>query len=208
MQIEAPSTGGPTAVELARSLKIHIWAAKNAPEGWIAHCPAVADRRKVPVLFCVGDEEYGSYQKVAGLGSPATWPLLAPSNVDFGAMIEPGQAGAVAVFRDQRIADVRKARGCMIWQFNENEELTRVLDEAVETGTYAAISSFHFGNEHFPEHRALTMRYQDVLPFVALQDCHSIESWWWADQLAGFRTVFLARDRAAGNRRLEALHCA
>jgi len=90
---------------------------------------------------------------------------------------------------------VRKADGVMIWQFNENEELTRILlDEAVETGTYAAVSSFHFGNENFLNTQPFLMRYQDVLPFVALQDAHTRESWWWGDQLAGFRTLFLARE--------------
>ena len=121
---------------------------------------------------------------------------MAPAGVDFGApMNDPARPVAWPAFRDQRIAALRRARGAMIWQFNENEELTRVLlDEAVERGTYAAVSSFHFGNENFLNTQPFLMRYQDVLPFVALQDAHTRESWWWGDQLAGFRTVYLARD--------------
>ena len=198
IQIEAPGAGSPAeAVELARALRINIWAAKNFAPGWIPRCQELADRRKVPVLFCVGNEEYGSYQRVPGLGSPSHLvDLVAPPKVDYGApMADPKNPVPWPVFRDQRIAALRKAGGRMIWQFNENEELTRVLlDEAVETGTYAAVSSFHFGNENFLNTQPFLMRYHNVLPFVALQDCHSRESWWWADQLAGFRTVYFARD--------------
>jgi hypothetical protein len=198
IQIEAPGAGSPLeAVELARALGIHIWGAKNAEPGWIARCQQVAGLRKAPVLFCVGNEEYGSFQRLPGLGSPSHLAdLLAPAGSDFGApMADPARPVPWHVFRDRRIAVVRKAGGVMIWQFNENEELTRILlDEAVETGTYAAVSSFHFGNENFLNTQPFLMRYQDVLPFVALQDAHTRESWWWGDQLAGFRTLFLARE--------------
>lgn len=200
IQIEAPGAGSPAeAVELARALKIHIWAAKNAPEGWVARCQQVADRRKAPVLFAIGNEEYGSYQRVAGLGSPSHLAdLVAPPGVDYGTPMGDRAHPTVApwsVFRDRRIAALRRAGGRMIWQFNENEELTRVLlDEAVERGTYAGISTYHFGNENFLDTQPFLMRYYDVLPFVALQDAHTRESWWWADQLAGLRTVYLARD--------------
>jgi hypothetical protein len=196
MQIEAPGAGSPAeAVELARALRVHIWAAKNAAPGWIARCQEVADNRKVPVLFCVGNEEYGSYQRLEGVGSPSHLAdLLAPAGSEFGApMSDPAKVVPWSEFRDLRIAALRRAGGCMIWQFNENEELTRILlDEAVERGTYAAVSSFHFGNENFLNTQPFLMRYQDVLPFVALQDAHTRESWWWGDQLAGFRTVYLA----------------
>lgn len=198
MQIEAPGNGSPAeAVELARALRIHLWAAKNAPAGWVERCQEVADERRAPVRFLVGNEEYGSYQAVAGLGSPSHLSdLIAPAGSDFGApMNDPKRVVPWAEFRDRRIHAVRQAGGSMIWQFNENEELTRVLlDEAVETGSYAAVSSFHFGNENFLNTQPFLMRYHDVLPFVALQDAHTAESWWWGDQLAGFRTVFLARE--------------
>ena len=32
------------------------------------------------------------------------------------------------------------------------------------------------------------------IPFIALQDAHAAESWWWSDMLAGFRTLFLAKE--------------
>jgi hypothetical protein len=198
MQIEAPGNGSPAeAVELAKALRIHLWAAKNAPAGWVERCQKVADERDVTVRFLVGNEEYGSYQAIPGLGSPSHLSdLIAPAGSNFGApMNDPKKVVPWPVFRDQRIGALRKARGSMIWQFNENEELTRVLlDEAVETGTYSAVSSFHFGNENFLETQPFLMRYHDVLPFVALQDAHTAESWWWGDQLAGFRTVFLAKE--------------
>jgi hypothetical protein len=108
--------------------------------------------------------------------APAIWPTW--RRLGFGApMADPAKPVPWHVFRDQRIGAVRKAGGVMIWQFNENEELTRVLlDEAVEMGTYAAVSQFHFGNENFLNTQPFLMRYQDVLPFVALQDAHTRES--------------------------------
>jgi hypothetical protein len=121
---------------------------------------------------------------------------MAPAGSDFGApMVDPKSPVPWTQFRDQRLGALRRARGANVWQFNENEELTRILlDEAVEHGTYVAISSFHFGNENFLNTQPFLMRYYEVLPFVALQDAHSQESWWWAEQLAGFRTVYLARE--------------
>src|SRR6185437_1944058 len=83
----------------------------------------------------------------------------------------------------------------MVWQFNENEELTRVLlDEAAETGTYGAICTFHFGNENFLDSQPFLMRWYGRIPMVALQDAHGGESWWWGDFLPGFRTLFIARE--------------
>jgi hypothetical protein len=194
---ERRALSGDPRLELARALRIHLWGAKNAQPGWVERCQEVADRRKVPVRFFVANEEYGGYVRLAGLGTPSHLSdLMAPAGSDFGKpLTDPAKPTPWAVFRDQRIGALRRARGAMVWQFNENEELTRVLlDEAVERGTYAAISSFHFGNENFLNTEPFLMRYQDVLPFVGLQDAHTRESWWWGDQLAGFRTVFLARE--------------
>ncbi|MFB3827029.1 MAG: prenyltransferase/squalene oxidase repeat-containing protein [Bryobacteraceae bacterium] len=198
VQIEAPGSGSPAeAVELARALRIHLWGAKNAAPGWVERCQEVADRRKAPVVFFPANEEYGGYVHVPGLGTYSHLSdTTAPPGVDFGApMNDPKAPVPWPRFRDERIGALRKAGGAMIWQFNENEELTRILlDEAVERGTYAAIASFHFGNENFLNTQPFLRRYEGVLPFVALQDAHTRESWWWADQLAGFRTVFLARE--------------
>jgi hypothetical protein len=83
----------------------------------------------------------------------------------------------------------------MVWQFNENEELTRVLlDEAILKGTYAAISSFHFGRGNFLEYDPFLMSYSGRIPMVGLQDAHGTEPWWWGDSLASFRTLFLAKE--------------
>jgi hypothetical protein len=83
----------------------------------------------------------------------------------------------------------------MVWQFLENEELTRVLlDEATERGTYSAISAFHFGNENFLHSQPYLHRWYGRIPFVGLQDAHGKESWWWGNQLAGFATLFIARE--------------
>ncbi|MBI4905476.1 MAG: terpene cyclase/mutase family protein [Acidobacteria bacterium] len=196
-QVEAPGAGSPSeAVELARVLRIHLWGAKNAQKGWVEECQRVADSHKVPVTFFVANEEYGNYVSVPGLGTYSHLSdITAPAKVDFGApMIDPKNPVPWSHFRDTRIAAIRAARGGMIWQFNENEELTRILlDEAVERGTYAAIAAAHFGNENFLNTQPFLMRYHGLLPYVALQDAHAQESWWWADQLAGFRTVFLAK---------------
>jgi len=35
-------------------------------------------------------------------------------------------------------------------------------------------------------------QYRNQLPFVSLQDAHGTESWWWSNELSGYRTLFLA----------------
>lgn len=196
-QVEAPGQGSPAdAVEMARTLGIHLWCAKNSPEGWIARAQKIADDRGVRVLFAVGNEEYGTYVDVPGLGAYSHLvDVVAPPGVPFGEpLANPKKPWPWTQFRDTRIAALRRAGGRNTWQFNENEELTRILlDEAVETGTFAAIATYHFGNENFQHTQPFLMRYHGVLPMIALQDAHAKESWWWGDQLEGFRTVFLAR---------------
>src|SRR5262245_5512883 len=86
------------------------------------------------------------------------------------------------------------AGGKLIWQFGENEPLVRMLlDDSLQTGGFAAISTYHFGNPDFTNTEPFLMRYRGVLPFVALQDAHGVEPWWFADMTEGFRTLFLAR---------------
>jgi hypothetical protein len=98
-------------------------------------------------------------------------------------------------FREGRLADLHAGDGRLFWQFNENEELTRILlDEAVESGTYSGIASFHFGNENFLHSQPYLHRWYGRLPFIGLQDAHGGESWWWGNQLAGFTTLFLAEE--------------
>ncbi|HVX65086.1 MAG TPA: prenyltransferase/squalene oxidase repeat-containing protein, partial [Bryobacteraceae bacterium] len=198
MQVEAPGAGSPTeAVLMAEKLGIHIWAAKNAAPGWVAEAQRIAGVRKVPVLFAVGNEEYGTYVSVPGLGTYSHLSdLVAPASRDFGAQLpKKNFAYPWPEFRDTRIRALQNGLGRMVWQFNENEEFTRaLLDEADEKRTYAAISTFHFGNENFLESQPFLMRWYGRLPMVALQDAHGGESWWWGDFLSGFRTLFIARE--------------
>jgi len=153
IQVQAPGTGSPReAVLLARSLGIRIWTAKNSPEGWIAEAQRLADAERAPVLFAIGNEEYGTYVTVPGLGCYSHLAdMVAPYGADSGKAVEKTKYPYPwAEFRDTRIAALRRGHGRMVWQFNENEEITRVLlDEAIERGTYSGISTFHFGNEDF-----------------------------------------------------------
>src|SRR4029079_10686018 len=64
----------------------------------------------------------------------------------------------------------------------------------IKEGGFAAISTFHFGNPDFTNSQPFLMRYRGQLPFVALQDAHGGEPWWFADMTEGFRTLFLARN--------------
>jgi hypothetical protein len=197
IQIEAHGQGSPReAVDLARALRIHLWGAKNAPPEWIARAQAVADSQHVPVRFFVANEEYGTWVDVPGLGTYShVSDVIAPAGSDFGPSL--GSKGAVSWprFRQRRLEPLRKAGGRLIWQFGENEELTRMLlDDSLQRGGYAAISTFHFGNPDFTNSEPFLNRYRLRIPFIALQDAHGAEPWWFADMTTGFRTVFLARE--------------
>ena len=196
LQIEAQGNGSPIeAVDLARALRIHLWGAKNARPEWIARAQAIADARDVPVTFFVSNEEYGTFVDVPGLGTYShTSDPIAPAGVDFG----PSRANLGPTpwpaFRDGRIGALERAGGRMVWQICDNEEWSRVqLDDSVERGVgYKAISTFHFA-QNFVYMLPFAWRYRHLIPFVALQDAHGREAWWNADELAGYRTLFLAR---------------
>jgi prenyltransferase beta subunit len=195
IQIQAPGNGSPSdAVELARELRIDLWGAKNAKPGWIEQAQALAARRKVPVTFFVANEEYGTHIEVPGMGDfNHISDIMAPAGADIG----PSLAGPTPLswkeFRERRIVPLEKTKGLAYWQFGDNEEYERaLLDESLERGGYAAISTFHFGNADFTNSEPVLYRYHGRLPFVALQDAHGTEPWWWCDMLAGFRTLFLA----------------
>jgi hypothetical protein len=197
-QIEAPGEGSPTeAVALAEALGIHLWTAKNTPQGWIAEAQRVADACRADVQFARGDEEYGTFTRVAGFGTYSHLDdLVAPGTADLGPYPpEKNVPHEWREFRDTRIHKVRQANGRMVWQFNENEELSRILlDQSVEDGSYGAISGFHFGIGDFLDIEPFLMSWEDRLPMIGLQDAHGGESWWWAAQLEGFRTLYLARE--------------
>jgi hypothetical protein len=197
IQIEAPGKGNPReTVAMARALGIHLWGAKNSEPGWLDEMQRVAREEKAPVTFFVANEEYGTYVSVPGLGTYSHLAdVTAPAGSAFGAaMADDKHPNAWDDFLRRRIDPLRKAGGSNVWQFNENEELTRVLlDQAVESGTFSAISSFHFGNENFPVTQPFLNRYRDVMPYIGLQDAHS-QTWWWMEYLTAFRTLFLATE--------------
>jgi prenyltransferase beta subunit len=197
IQIEAQGAGSPVeAVELARALRIHLWGAKNARPGWIARAQAIADAQNAPVRFFVANEEYGTFVSVPGLGTYShTSDPIAPAGADFGPSLAGEKATPWPQFLKKRIGPLEKAGGRMVWQINDNEEWSRVqLDDSVERGSgYAAISTFHFV-QNFVYMLPFLFRYRHLIPFVALQDAHGDESWWWADELTAYRTVFLATE--------------
>lgn len=196
IQIEAPGSGSPSAaVDLARALGIHLWGAKNANPAWVACAQEIARRRGVAVTFFVANEEYGTFFSLPGLGTYSHGAdLMAPAGVDFGPSMTGKNANWPA-FRQGRIAPLERAGGRMLWQICDNEEFGRILlDDSVERGGYAAISTFHFGCWNMAYTLPFVFRYRHLIPFVALQDAHGQEVWWWADNLAGFRTLFLAAE--------------
>jgi len=197
IQIEAHGQGSPAeAVDLARALRIHLWGAKNAKPQWIACAQAIADRWNVPVKFFAANEEYGTWVNMPGLGTYShTSDIIAPAGADFGPSLANTGVVSWPEFRRRRLAPLEKAGGRILWQFGENEELTRIyLDDSLQHGGYAAISTFHFGNPDFTNSEPFLKRFRLRIPFIALQDAHGGEPWWFADMTAGFRTVFLARE--------------
>ena len=196
-QIEAHGNGSPSdAVELARALHIHLWGAKNANPKWIARAQEIADRTRTAVRFFVANEEYGTWVKVPGMGTYShTSDIIAPADSDFGAPLAQKGVASWPQFRQQRLDPLNKARGHLIWQFGENEELTRLyLDDSLDRGGYAAISTFHFGNPDFTNSEPFLQRYHGKIPFIALQDAHGKEPWWFSDMTTGLRTLFLATE--------------
>ena len=197
IQLEAHGQGSPAeAVALARALRIHWWGAKNAKPEWLARAQAVADEQKVPVKFFVANEEYGTWVNVPGQGTYShTSDIIAPAGAEIGDVLAKEGAVSWEEFRRQRLAPLEKAKGRLIWQFGENEELVRMyLDDSVERGGYAAISTYHFGNPDFTNSEPFLHRWRGQIPYVALQDSHGPEPWWFADMTTGFRTVFLATE--------------
>ncbi len=148
------------------------------------------------MTFFVANEEYGTFVDVPGLGTYShTSDIIAPAGADFGASLAGKDVVSWEEFRQRRLTPLQKADGRLIWQFGENEELTRLyLDDSLQRGGYAAISTFHFGNPDFTNSEPFLKHYWQQIPFVALQDAHGEEPWWWFDQLEGFRTLFLATE--------------
>lgn len=201
IQIESHGNGSPAdAVALANALKIDLWGAKNAKPEWMARARALAKAQKVPVQFFPANEEYGTWVDVPGLGTYShTSDIIAPGDVDFGSPVGTRGEASPAVswpeFRTKRLDPLQRGRGRLMWQFGENEELVRMfLDDSVERGGFAAISTFHFGNPDFTNSEPFLNRWRGKIPFIGLQDAHGAEPWWFADQTSGYRTLFLATE--------------
>jgi hypothetical protein len=197
IQLEAHGHGSPSeAVDLARALRIHLWGAKNAPAGWIERAQALADAQNAPVRFYVSNEEYGTWIDIPGHGTYShASDIIAPAGAQTGPSLAGAQPVSWAEFRERRLAPLVKAGGRLIWQFGENEELVRMLlDDSVERGGFAAISTYHFGNPDFTNSEPFLHRWRGKIPFVALQDAHGPEPWWFADMTTGFRTLFVAEE--------------
>lgn len=197
IQIEAHGQGSPAeAVDLARTLRIHLWGAKNADPAWLARAQVLADTQDAGVRFFVANEEYGTWVAVPGQGTYSHMSdVIAPVGKDIGASLAGSGETAWETFRAKRLAPLTATGGRLVWQFGENEPLVRmVLDDALARGGYAAVSTFHFGNPDFTNSEPFLNRYRGQLPFIALQDAHGREPWWFADMTEGFRTLFLARE--------------
>jgi hypothetical protein len=201
IQIESHGQGSPAeAVDLARALKIDLWGAKNGKPAWIERVREIAKTQKVPVTFFTADEEYGTWVDIPGLGTYShTSDLMAPFGADIGPPLGTRAAPPAPVswpeFRTRRLAPLERAGGRLFWQFGENEELVRMfLDDSVERGGFAAISTYHFGNPDFMNTEPFLNRWRGRIPFVGLQDAHGTEPWWFSDQTTGFRTLFLANE--------------
>ena len=197
IQIEAHGQGSPReAVALAQALRIHLWGAKNTRPGWIERAQAIAGSQGVPVRFFAANEEYGTWVRMAGLGTYShTSDIIAPAAANFGESLANQGVVSWPDYRTRRLAPLEAAGGRLIWQFGENEELVRIyLDDSLARSGYGAISTFHFGNPDFTNTEPYLGGYRGQIPFVALQDAHGSEPWWFADMTEGFRTLFLARE--------------
>lgn len=201
IQIESHGVGSPAeAVALAGALKIDLWGTKNAKPEWLARVRALAAKDKVPVQFFRADEEYGTWVDVPGLGTYShTSDLIAPGDTDIGPPLGTRGAASPPVswqdFRKRRLEALERGQGRLIWQFGENEELVRAfLDDSVERGGFAAISTFHFGNPDFMNTEPFLQRWRGRIPYIGLQDAHGVEPWWFSDMTTGYRTLFLATE--------------
>lgn len=100
--------------------------------------------------------------------------------------------------RETAILPLAKSNGGFILQISNNEPLSRILlDESVANGGYLAISTIHFG-QNFLFWLPHLNQYRYQLPFIALQDFHGIESWWWGNELVAYRNLFLAKKPDTG----------
>lgn len=192
VQFEASGTGSPAeAVMLADSLHIRLWGTKNATEAWRRAAQKIADEKKVPVTFFQSDEAYGKAVSVEGLGTFShVMDYIAPPDANKRLDLD---GSSWQRYRQTFINPLLRDKGALILQVTNNEPLGRmILDESVKQGGFAAISTIHFG-QNFSFWLPWLWQFRYQLPFVALQDAHGTESWWWINELAGYRTLFLGK---------------
>ncbi|MCB1122284.1 MAG: prenyltransferase, partial [Verrucomicrobiae bacterium] len=197
IQVESHGTGSPQeTVALAKALKIHLWGSKNAKPGWREKVAELAKQGNVPVKFFLADEEYGSLIKIPGMGTYShIADIMSPADADIGPSL--AQAGPVSwpEFKERRLKPLRAAKGRLNWQFGVHEDVIRVfLDDSLDQPGYSTISTFHFGNIDFATSEPFLHRWRGQIPYIALQDAHGIEPWWFSDQTEGMRTLFLGTE--------------
>lgn len=164
---------------------------KNSTAAWRAEAQQIADARKVPVTFFQSDEAYGKSVTVQGNGTFShIMDYIAPAGANKTLDLD---GSSWQRYRQSFIEPLLKDNGALILQVTNNEPLGRmILDESVRKGGFAAISTMHFG-QNFSFWLPWLHQYRYQLPFIALQDAHGTESWWWVNELAGYRTLFLAK---------------
>jgi prenyltransferase beta subunit len=192
VQFEASGTGSPAeAVMLADSLHINLWGTKNSTPSWRATAQKIADEKKVPVVFFQSDEAYGKTVTVDGQGTFShIMDYIAPASANRKLDLD---GSSWQTYTKTFIHPLMKDNGTLVLQVTNNEPLGRIiLDESLRSGGFAAISTIHFG-QNFLFWLPWLQQYRYQLPFVALQDAHGSESWWWVNELAGYRTLFLGK---------------
>jgi hypothetical protein len=193
VQFQASGNGSPAeAVMLADSLRIHLWGAKNAPAGWVEAAQKLADKKKTGTVFFHADEPYGKNVLVPGMGTfghilDNYYPLGTGLSIPDSASWQDLSAGCLSLLKHDQ--------GGLVLQIANNEPMARMLlDESIRQGKgYTAISTIHF-NQDFLFFLPFLYQYRHQLPFIALQDAHGTESWWWSNDLTAYRTLFLAKE--------------
>ena len=194
VQFEASGTGSPEeAVQLADSLHINLWGCKNSTPAWRATAQKIANDKKVPVLFFQADEAYNKTVTVQGQGTFShIMDYIAPATANKKLDLD---GSSWQSYRQTFVEPLLKDNGALILQVTNNEPLGRmILDESVPKGGFAAISTISFG-QNFSFWLPWLHEYRHQLPFIALQDAHGTKSWWWKNQLAGYRTLFFRKNR-------------
>lgn len=193
VQFQAHGVGSPKeAVYMADKFKIDLWGSKNASKEWLQEAQRIADEKSVKTLFFHSDEDHDTDFKIEGQGSfshildPAY-----PAGSDF--TYKPGEINWEG-FKLGYLEPLLENDGALLLQVSNNEPLSRILlDESVNREGYAAISTIHF-SQNFLFWLPHLNQYRYKLPFVALQDAHGPESWWWMHELAAYRTLFIAKE--------------